>query len=156
MIITRAQPHHDQDLSQLDSACFTAPERWSIGSWNGELTADDRLVLIVPGLDDQLVAAATFQLVGNTADLHRVMVAPDHRGHNLATRLLRLGLEWAREGGAERMLLEVRHDNDAAIRLYRRLGFGAIAIRVDYYGPGVDALIMERTLESDIETGESL
>jgi [ribosomal protein S18]-alanine N-acetyltransferase len=45
------------------------------------------------------------------------------------------------------VLLEVRADNDAAIRLYERHGFERIAVRRRYYQPGdVDAHIMRRRL----------
>ena len=47
-----------------------------------------------------------------------------------------------RERGATQLILEVRSDNEVAIRLYERLGFERISIRRDYYAPGVDAHIM--------------
>ena len=40
-------------------------------------------------------------------------------------------------------MLEVRADNAAAIRLYRRHGFERLAVRRGYYQPGdVDAWVM--------------
>ena len=43
------------------------------------------------------------------------------------------------------MMLEVRRDNDPAISLYRRFGFETISQRPNYYGGGVDALVMSVT-----------
>jgi len=42
------------------------------------------------------------------------------------------------------VLLEVRADNETAIRLYRRHGFEQISVRRRYYQPGdIDALVMQ-------------
>jgi ribosomal-protein-alanine N-acetyltransferase len=50
--------------------------------------------------------------------------------------------EAARQG-ATSVLLEVRADNPAAIRLYERTGFERIAVRRRYYQPGdIDAHVM--------------
>ena len=58
--------------------------------------------------------------------------------------LVRAGLVWASEVGAERVMLEVDAANAPALALYRGLGFEAIATRTGYYGPGADAVIMSR------------
>ena len=80
-------------------------------------------------------------------DLHRIVVAPSRRRLGLARAMLVAGLQWAIREGAARMVLEVEHDNEAAIALYRGHGFRPIAARADYYGPGADAVVMERPLE---------
>jgi ribosomal protein S18 acetylase RimI-like enzyme len=50
-------------------------------------------------------------------------VAPDHRQAGLGTHLLLLALEGFRRAGLDRAYLEVTAQNNAAIRLYRRIGF---------------------------------
>ena len=45
-----------------------------------------------------------------------------------------------------RILLEVRDDNLAAQKLYARHGFRSMGRRRGYYGPGLDAVVMERHL----------
>lgn len=130
---------------------FPAGERWSRQLWADELAAADRLVLAahltdLDGRSGEVVAAATFQLVGDTADLHRVVVAENHRRRGLARVMAVTGLHWARGGGAARALLEVRHDNAPAVALYRNLGFLVIGERRDYYATGVHALVMELEL----------
>ena len=134
------------DLARLDAACFPESERWSASAWADELRATDRLIG-TRRLDDRLVAAATVQVVAGVADLHRILVAPDVRGRGIAADLLAEMLARAARR-ADRMLLEVRRDNVPARALYRRFGFAEIATRGSYYGPGVDALVMERALAS--------
>ncbi|GAE77431.1 ribosomal-protein-S18p-alanine acetyltransferase [Cutibacterium acnes JCM 18918] len=70
------------------------------------------------------------------------MVTPAARGRGLAVELLARGLDWATSRGCHTMMLEVRRDNDPAISLYRRFGFETISQRPNYYGGGIDALVM--------------
>ncbi|MFT4227894.1 GNAT family N-acetyltransferase [Micropruina sp.] len=99
-----------------------------------------------------LLGVATFQLVADTADLHRVVVAPDQRGRGIGRALVEAGITWAAERHGQRMLLEVEHDNEAALALYRRLGFLELARRKDYYGADRHALVMQRELVRIDET----
>ncbi|MFT3969442.1 MAG: GNAT family N-acetyltransferase [Micropruina sp.] len=94
--------------------------------------------------DTDVVGVATFQLVADVADLHRVVVAPEQRGRSLGRALVEEGLAWASGQGCHRMLLEVEHDNAPALALYRRLRFIELARRNDYYGAGRHALVMQR------------
>jgi ribosomal protein S18 acetylase RimI-like enzyme len=57
-------------------------------------------------------------------------VAPEHRGCGLGTNLLLRSLAGFRQAGLRRVYLEVTAQNDAAIRLYRRVGF--VPIRTVY------------------------
>lgn len=120
---------------------------WSADSWRRELEGEGRLVLIARRESGEIVGVACFQLVDEVADLHRIVVAPDQRRLGFARVMLVAGLQWAIGQGASRMLLEVDRDNDPAIRLYHGYGFREVARRRDYYGPGSDALVLERHLE---------
>jgi GNAT superfamily N-acetyltransferase len=57
-------------------------------------------------------------------------VAPEHRSCGLGTSLLLHALAGFRQAGLQRVYLEVTAQNDAAIRLYRRVGF--VTIRTVY------------------------
>lgn len=50
-------------------------------------------------------------------------IVPEHRGRGLGTALLLQALDGFRRAGLGRAVLEVTAQNEAAIRLYRRLGF---------------------------------
>lgn len=132
------------ELARLDEVCFPSSERWSAAAWEDELRAADRLIGL-RHLDARLVAAATVQVVAGVADLHRILVHPEYRGRGIARDLL--GEMLARTADrADRILLEVRPDNTAAVTLYRSIGFQVIASRASYYGPGIDALVMDLSL----------
>lgn len=132
------------DILDLE-AHFDTP--WSEDSWREELTGGGRLTLVARDCPGGVVGVAAFQLVDEVADLHRIVVAPGHRRLGFARVMLVSGLQWAIGCGARRMMLEVDSANDPAVRLYRGYGFTPVATRRDYYGTGVDALVMERRLE---------
>ncbi|MGV8909430.1 MAG: GNAT family N-acetyltransferase [Propionicimonas sp.] len=146
MIISHARPEDLPGIVELERAGFEAGEQWSLNAWAEELSAPDGSVVARRDREGQIVGVATFRCVGEVADLNRVIVRPDVRGQGIGASLVRAGLDWASAAGARRMLLEVRPENSVALALYRGLGFASITTRRDYYGPGLDALVMERHL----------
>jgi ribosomal protein S18 acetylase RimI-like enzyme len=58
---------------------------------------------------------------------------------------------YGRQRGLAQLLLEVRHSNQAAQRLYTRLGFAQVGLRRGYYPAGnkrEDAVVMSLALAS--------
>lgn len=142
MIISAARADDLPAVLALEESGFEPAERWSLDSWQAELDNPDRLVLVRHDARGLVVGVATFSLVADSADLLRVIVAPDSRGRGIGTSLVRAGMDWAKAVGARQMLLEVRPDNDPAVRTYRKLGFTPLNRRRDYYGAGIDAVVM--------------
>ena len=62
-----------------------------------------------------------------------VCVRPDLQGEGLGRHLMNHLIGTARGYGVTLMLLEVRPTNEAALALYRSLGFNEIGLRKDYY-----------------------
>jgi len=80
--------------------------------------------------------------------LHITAVAttPEHRRGGVGLALLRTAILQARQARLGRVTLEVRPDNEAALRLYEKLGFELVERLPAYYGPGDDALAMSLTV----------
>lgn len=127
---------------ELERLGFDSAQRWSAASWRAEIEGERRRVLVHGGTGAGLLAVAGFTVLGEDAELLRVVVHPDHRGTGLGRDLVERGKRWAIGQGARRMLLEVRHDNRPALGLYGSTGFAPIARRADYYGAGLDAVVM--------------
>jgi len=133
-------------IQALDGEVFGA-DAWSALAWQGEWDrVPDTRHLIVAVEAVGVVGFAVLSAVADIADLHRVAVASDRRGHGIGAALVEAVAAEARRRGCERMLLEVEATNGSAIALYERLGFVEIARRDAYYGPGRNALVMQRRL----------
>ncbi len=74
-------------------------------------------------------------------------VSTGYRKQGLGTKLMDYVMNLALESKFKVITLEVRHNNDAALALYRKFGFEIRGIRKNYYAAEkADALIMSRTM----------
>ena len=71
-------------------------------------------------------------------------VHPDFRGQGIGTELLQQALAELSTRGVYSVKLEVRENNESAIRLYRQHGFTHKRTVSRYYNNGEDALILIR------------
>jgi ribosomal-protein-alanine N-acetyltransferase len=99
-----------------------------------------------PGGGKSVVGHATASVVADIAELQRIAVDPGHRRTGVASELLDAVVALAREGGADRLLLEVREDNDGAIAFYAAREFVAVDRRRRYYRHGPTAVVLRRGL----------
>lgn len=143
--VTRGEVQDLPTLMALEQS-FPEGQRWSEDSWRGELEGENRHVLVSRGDADEVVAAATFSLLGDVVDLHRIVTRASARRQGRAGELMTAGIAWACDSDAERMILEVEEDNSPALALYAAHGFQRIATRHDYYGAGIHAVVLERLL----------
>jgi ribosomal-protein-alanine N-acetyltransferase len=92
-----------------------------------------------------VVGFCSFWLVFDELHINNLAIRPEYRGHGMGTALLEHAMALAAGLGARRATLEVRRSNDAARRIYERLGFELAGVRRDYYtNPTEDALILWR------------
>lgn len=139
--IQTARQEDLEAILSLEHSGFPASEQWSRRSWQGELLAERRTILVARA--HQPVGVVCLQTVGPAADLQRLVVAATARRQGVGSALVRAGVAAARHRGAQTMMLEVHYDNEPAIALYQKLGFEQRAAREDYYGPGQHALILK-------------
>ena len=148
MIIRTAVPADAPALARLELV-FPARQRWSEASWLEEIGTDGRLVEVAETAADGVIACASWRHAGNTADLDRIVVAGEHRRRGIAGRLLGRGIAWAAGQGAGNVLLEVASDNTAALGFYAANGFVPVNRRGNYYGRGVDAVVMGKRMKTE-------
>ncbi len=149
MIVLVATEEHLPGIATLEAECFRGPDRWSAAAWEEELAAQDRLVLVAQDTPGRVIAAATWQVVLETMDLHRIMVTESRRREGIARALFLGGLEWGKSLGATQVLLEVDHENAPALAAYQSWGLRPLARRKDYYGSGRDALVLATVIDDD-------
>ncbi len=84
-----------------------------------------------------------WRMVADEGEILTLAVDPDFRRQGLGRQLVNAVLTQAKEKKLVRFFLEVEEKNHAALALYKSLGFAAINRRVDYYGQGRSAILME-------------
>lgn len=124
-------------LWQIDQQ--SNPHPWQLEHFQAALV---RQRVDVAEKKSKLLAYAIWQVVLDEAELHLLVTQQKYRQQGIAQALL---THFFADTTIKRTLLEVRQSNQAAIALYQKNGFTAIARRKDYYLlPTEDALIMER------------
>ena len=120
---------------------------WSASQYKEEFSAPTRHFVVA--LDDAqniIGYAGVFAPGGAEADVLTVGVIPSQRGKGIARQLMALITDWAKQQGSIAMMLEVKVDNTEAIGLYESLGYATLNTRKDYFGTGLDALVMRLEL----------
>lgn len=111
-----------------------------------EVPATREVVVAVEGGD--IVGYASLRFVGSEGDVNTVAVAADHQGRGIGGELMTWLLDAARAHGVGHLFLEVRSDNATALGMYERRGFERIDRRRDYYGSGIDALVLRKRMST--------
>lgn len=134
-------------LAALERELFVH-DAWPVETWWAELAGRPRRDYVVAPGAEGLRGYAGLDHGGDVADVMTVAVAPRARGTGLGTLLLGELERRARSRGAASVVLEVRADNTAALRLYQRAGFVVLSTRRRYYQPGdVDAVVMRKLVQ---------
>lgn len=92
-------------------------------------------------------ALATYRADRRAGWLISLGVSTRASGRGIGMALLQAIEAAARQRGFAALKLETRADNDAAIRLYERVGYRRTGLKRDYYGDHCDAVVYERELE---------
>jgi ribosomal-protein-alanine N-acetyltransferase len=125
------------------------PSAWSRGSYERELRNDNCYYFCLRSAG-VLVAYAGMWIIVDEAHITTIAVHPQWRRRGLATHLMRVLIGLAQTEGAIRLTLEVRERNEAALALYRRLGFEQRGILPGYYGDtGENGIVMWKTLTTN-------
>jgi ribosomal-protein-alanine N-acetyltransferase len=148
----QAQPLRAMAMADLDAvmavevSAYSHP--WSRGNFVDSLLAGYVAEVLV--LANGTVCGYFVALAG-VDELHllNVTVAPEFQSAGLGRQLLQAVQQHGRDRGLASLFLEVRHSNQRARDLYRRLGFAEVGLRKGYY-PGLprreDAVVMRLPL----------
>lgn len=139
--VREARSEDLEEVYRIETVCF------------GSDAYDPSLLLLYLNLspDTFLVAEEGGTIVGyaiglvrkwNEAHVVSIAVHPKHRRKGVATALMRELLKRFSEKGAKAVRLEVRVSNEAAIKLYEKLGFKKVGVIKRYYADGEDAYLM--------------
>jgi ribosomal protein S18 acetylase RimI-like enzyme len=123
------QQHHDFDSRRFLAAGSRTPDHYA-GFLGSQLDDPEALVLVAE--HEGRVIGYTFaamegydykSLRGPAGLLHDILVDPDHRGGGVGRLLLDETLSMLRARGARQIVLATAERNEAAQRLFARMGF---------------------------------
>ena len=147
-----------RSMIPLDIPVVSAMEReifkddpWSVGQFKEEVANNGitRHYLVACDSQHQIIgwAGAMCAEEGADTDVLTIAVHPDYRLRGIARHMRTSLIDWAYTKNSPTIFLEVEKNNQPAQALYLSEGFEIISIRPDYYGAGLDALVMTKVLE---------
>ncbi len=104
-------------------------------------------VVCIDGASGEPIAYGGMEYVLDEAELTNIATHPDHRRRGCAKAVLSALEAFAAVNGIRKIWLDVRSSNDAAIALYRSLGYTESGIRKNFYRfPTENATLMVKTI----------
>lgn len=148
IVIKAATPGDIDELVRLEQKSFsTADGLLSRRSFRYHIKRHN-LCLLARELRTGDLAGYVLVLVYRfSARVHSLTTDRNYRNQGIARMLLEHAFKEIQSSGIDRVHLEVRTRNAKARSLYRSLGFEVLGTRVDYYGPGQNAIRMRCQLQ---------
>ena len=126
------------ELSDLPGILRVERESFDRDAWSREVfleyTRPAPALFLVARTAGNIIGYSIACWARQGAEIVSLAVRPPYRKEGVATALLKATLQKLRRSGAQAVWLMVRRENEAAIRLYRKLGFVRTATVPNYYG----------------------
>lgn len=130
-------------LAELERELFAQP--WTAGMLSGALEQGGGVHEILEQ-DGEILGYYFMTRVADEAELHNIAVRKRYQQQGIGGKILGKIVNQCDAQQVQRLYLEVREDNAAAIHLYKKMGFECIGRRPGYYFiEKRDALIYMRT-----------
>lgn len=154
-MIRRMEIKDLDDIGEVERLSFSTP--WSRDSFINELKKNVFARYFAVEAAGRVIGYGGMWLVLDEAHITNIAIHPEYRGQHLGEQLMHRLMTFAAQSGAMAMTLEVRRSNEAAKRLYRKLGFVEEGVRPGYYTDnGEDAIIMWVRLDDKQLEAESI
>ena len=131
-------------IAQIEEECF--PDE----PWNFKMLASsfeqENFFGVIAEDGGEIAGYGGITVAAGTADVDNIAVTEPYRHSGIATAVLSELISIARAQGAEKVFLEVRVSNVAAMSLYLKNGFKGAYARTRYYADGEDCLVMSKEL----------
>jgi len=150
--IRKARASDVDDLAAIEKAVFPG-DRLSRRSFRQFIERETAEMLVAEN-EGRVAgyAVVLFRKGSGVARLYSIAVGPFFARLGIGRLLLAAAEEAAFEHDRLLLRLEVREDNDRAIRVYEQAGYRKLGREPDYYEDGATALRYEKTLRGDTPT----
>jgi ribosomal-protein-alanine N-acetyltransferase len=136
------------EVMLIERRSFSAP--WEESTFRG-LMRRPSAALLVAETDDELTGYSVMWFAADEGELGDIAVLPERRGEGIGQALLRESIVVAASRGTRSLYLEVRESNEAARRLYEKVGFSVVGVRKQYYTePVEDAIVMKLDVHAEV------
>ena len=142
--VRRAEERDLDAITLIEARCFEGQDPWSRNAFYNEIVENaDRTLYLIAEKDQTVIGYMGVWKILDEGHITNVAVDPDHRRQHIAEKIIEEMIKRTSEEGITSWTLEVRADNEPAIRLYEKMGFREEGVRPGYYEyDGTDALIM--------------
>lgn len=146
-LIVRPMERQDlQAVMNINLENFT--EAWSEQNFLYELEENDLATIMVLTYADIVIGYCDFWITFDSATINQIAIKKELQGHQLGRLLMEDTL--ARVSGVDEVkaiTLEVRTQNERAIKFYLSFGFNIVLTKKNYYSNGDDAYYMMKVIK---------
>lgn len=140
MLIRKMEESDLAEVIAIEQETFSDP--WSEKDFRDSLSKENNWYLISE-VESAIAGYCGYWGIAGEGYIYNVAVKKEYRRQGVGYYMLESMLEQAKGRGITSLTLEVRQSNEAAIRLYEKLGFLSSGLRKDFYiKPKEDAVIM--------------
>ncbi len=140
------RPMEDRDIStveQIEKSIFSLP--WSAKYFADAANTPENVYLVCECTGEIAGYCGMWTVLGE-GNITNIAVSPAYRRSGVAEALLKELERRARLKDVTIFFLEVRQSNEAAKRLYEKLGYSPIGVRKRFYEkPVEDAIVMSKS-----------
>ncbi len=146
MKIVPMEERYLDELARLEQECFSHP--WSRQALAEELS-NPGAVFLVAVERNTVLGYAGMHVVCGEGYIDNIAVFSHARRKGVGRRLVQALIDWMEQHDGLFLTLEVRPSNEAAILLYRSVGFEEAGLRKGFYqDPEEDALLLTLPLRN--------
>ncbi len=119
------------------------PIPWSPKSLGSEISGKNQFWVVTDDeTDEKIFGFLIFSAVGEEAHVLEIAVGVPFKRQGLGRYIIQRMISFALRKGHDSIYLEVRSENEEAIKFYQSLGFVVIHRKSKYYSDGADAFSM--------------
>lgn len=146
------------ELVRIEKDAYRLQRPWTRKHFLSELGKDlsRTLVLTDDETDSLILGYIVYWVMEDDSQILNVVVDREYRGLGFAKKMIRQAIQECLKKGSQKILLDVRKSNAAAIQLYQSLYFRITSVRKNYYSDGEDAFFMELSLVGKNKVAQQL
>lgn len=151
MIIRNARKSDVNEILEIENGSFDLFDIFPKSLFNHYLNDKKDDFFVILNQAESIVGYAILIEKNGNGYLLSIAVHPKSRNKGIAEIFLEFLENKCKEKGYKKLILEVRMDNEKAIKIYRKLGLIKVGIKLGYYGDGQNALMMEKILDQSMD-----